>query len=124
MLFEGTLLLTLSIAGGARRATVTNGMLVVGLFGLAFIGNWVEQIGTHADNQAARYVGTVASLIMPSEALWQLAASEMQPALLRELGSSPFSPASVPSPAMLWWAAGYTIVVLLLGLRAFQRRAL
>jgi Cu-processing system permease protein len=124
MLFEGTLLLTLSIAGGTRLSTVTNGMLAFGLFGLAFIGNWVEQIGTHTDNAAARYVGTVASLIMPSESMWQLAASQMQPTLLRQLGASPFSPLSVPSPAMLWWAAGYIVVVLALGLRAFRMRAL
>jgi ABC-type transport system involved in multi-copper enzyme maturation permease subunit len=124
MLFEGTLLLTLSIAGGTRLSTITNGMLVFGLFGLAFIGNWVEQIGTLADNDAARYVGTVASLLMPSESLWQLAASRMQPTLMRELGASPFSPLSVPSPAMLWWTAGYVILALALGLRAFQKRPL
>ena len=124
MLFEGTLLLTLSIAGGTRLSTITNGMMAFGLFGIALVGNWVEQIGTLADNDAARYVGTVASLIMPSESLWQLAASRMQPALLRELGASPFSPLSVPSAAMLWWAAGYILVTLALGLRAFQRRAL
>ena len=124
MLFEGTLLLTLSIAGGARLSTVTNGMLAFGLFGLAFVGNLVEQIGTFADNEAARYVGTVASLIMPSESMWQLAASQMQPTLLRELGASPFSPLSVPSAAMVWWAAGYVLVTLTLGLRAFAKRPL
>jgi hypothetical protein len=124
MLLEGTLLLTLSIAGGARLSTVTNGMVAFGLFGLAFIGNWVERIGTFTDNDAARYVGTVASLIMPSEAMWQLAAAQMQPTLLRELGASPFSPLSVPSAAMVWWAAGYILVTLLLGLRAFAKRPL
>jgi len=124
ILAEGTLLLTLSIAGGTRLSTVTNGMLAFGLFGLAFIGNFIEQVGTMADNQAARYVGTVASLIMPSEALWQLAAAQMQPTLMRQLGATPFSPLSVPSAAMVWWAAGYAVVVLAIGLRAFQRRAL
>jgi ABC-type transport system involved in multi-copper enzyme maturation permease subunit len=124
MLLGATVLLTLSIAGGTRLSTVTNGMLAFGLFGLAFIGNWVEQIGTLADNDAARYVGTVASLIMPSESLWQLAASRMQPALLRELGASPFSPLSVPSGVMLWWAAGYIVVALALGLHSFRKRAL
>jgi ABC-type transport system involved in multi-copper enzyme maturation permease subunit len=124
ILLEGTVLLTVSIAGGARLSTVTNGMLAFGLFGLAFIGNWVEQIGTMADNEAARHVGTVASLIMPSESLWQLAASQMQPTLLRELGASPFSPLSVPSAAMIWWAVGYIAVALALGLRWFRQRAL
>jgi hypothetical protein len=124
MLLEGTILLTLSIAGGARLSTVTNGMLAFGLFGLAFIGNWVEQIGTLAGNDAARHVGTVASLIMPSEAMWALASSQMQPTLLRELGASPFSPVSVPSPAMIAWAVGYVAAALWIGVRAFGRRAL
>lgn len=124
MLLEGTLLLTLSIAGGARLSTVVNGMLAFGLFGLAFVGNWVEQIGTYADNVAARNVGTVASLVMPSEALWQLAASHMQPALMRELGASPFSPISVPSLWMVAWAGLYIAVTLLLGVRSFEKRAL
>jgi len=102
MLLEGTVLLTLSIAGGTRLSTITNGMFAFGLYGIAFIGNWVEQIGTFTDNEAARYVGTVASLIMPSEAMWQLAAAHMQPTLMRELGATPFSPLSVPSAAMVW----------------------
>jgi ABC-type transport system involved in multi-copper enzyme maturation permease subunit len=124
MLLEGTVMLTLSIAGGTRLSTVTNGMLAFGLYGVAFIGNWVEQIGTVFDNGAARDVGTITSLILPSEALWQLAAWHMQPAILSQLGASPFSPLSVPSPAMVWWALGYTIVVLALGARSFSRRAL
>jgi len=124
VLLEGTVLLTLSISGGARLSTVTNGMLAFGLFGLAFIGNWVEQIGTYMGNHAAQEVGTVASLIMPSESLWQLAASHMQPSILRELGASPFSPVSVPSPAMVVWAVGYIAVVLAVGVRWFGRRAL
>ena len=124
MLLEGTVLLTLSIAGGARLSTVTNGILAFGFFGLAFIGNLVEQIGTMADNAAAQQVGTIASLVMPSESLWQLAASQMQPAILRDLGDTPFSPVSVPSVAMVWWAVGYIIVVLTLGVRWFRKRPL
>lgn len=124
MLLEGTVLLTLAIMGGARLSTVTNGMLAFGLFGLAFIGNWVEQIGTWAGNDAARELGTVASLIMPSEAMWQLAASKMQPSILSELSSTPFSPASVPSAAMVVWAAGYILVSLAVAIRWFGKRAL
>ena len=124
ILLEGTVLLTVSIAGGTRLSTVTNGMLGFGLFGLAFIGNLVEQIGTMAGNDTARQVGTVASLLMPSEALWQLAASQMQPSIVRDLGESPFSPVSVPSVAMVYWAFGYVAVVLILGMRSFSKRPL
>ena len=124
MWLEGMVLLSLSIAGGSRLSTVTNGILAFGLYGLAFIGNWVEQIGTFADNDAARYVGTVASLVMPSEALWQRAAWFMQPSITQQLGGTPFSPVSVPSPAMVGWAIGYALVALLVGVRGLSKRAL
>ena len=124
MALECTLLVTLSIACGTRFSTITNGIVVLGLHGLAFIGNWVEQIGTFVGNDAARTVGTIASLVMPSESMWQLAASQMQPPLMRDLHLTPFSPASVPSPAMVVWTGGYLLVALLVALRQFQRRAL
>ena len=121
---QALLLVTLSIAGGARFSTVTNGVLVFGLFGLAFIGGWVEQVATFTGNDAARNVGTVASLLMPSEALWHRAAWFMQPTMMRELNLSPFSPASLPSPAMVWWAVGYMAVALASAVRALARRPL
>jgi hypothetical protein len=124
MALECVLMVTVVIACGTRFGTITNGVIALGLHGLAFVGNWVEQIGALVGNDAARTVGTVASLIMPSESLWQMAAWRMQPAIMRELHVSPFSPASVASPAMAAWAVGYLLVVLLLGLRHFRRRPL
>jgi ABC-type transport system involved in multi-copper enzyme maturation permease subunit len=124
MLLEGVLLVTLSIAGGTRFATVTNGIVVLGLYGMAFIGGWVEQVGALLGNDTARYIGTAASLVMPSESLWQLASYHMQPSLMRDLPLTPFSPSSVPSPAMVVWAAGYVVVALAAGLHHFRRRPL
>ena len=124
MALEVVLLTTLSIAGGSRLVTVTNGMLAFGLYALAFIGGWVEQIGALTHNTAARDVGTIASLVMPTESLWQLAAHEMQPALFAQMHLTPFSPASVPSPAMVGWALGWAAAVLLLALRGFSKRPL
>lgn len=124
MLLEATLLLTLSIAGGTRLSTLANGVFVFGLFGLAFIGGWIEQIGALFANETARNVGILTSLLVPSEALWQLAAYNMQPALMRDLTLTPFSPASVPSGAMVVWAVGYTVLALLLGVWSFQTRDL
>jgi ABC-type transport system involved in multi-copper enzyme maturation permease subunit len=124
MALEAVVYVSLSIAGGARLSTVTNGILAFGLYGIAFIGSWVEQIGVLAGNLAAQNVGTVASLIMPTEALWQRAAYQMQPAIMRDLHLTPFSPASLPSMAMVWWAVGYALVALTLGVQAFRKRAL
>jgi len=124
MMLEATILTSLSIAGGTRLSTVTNGVMAFGFYGIAFIGGWVEQIGAWSTNDAARHVGVVASLIMPSESMWQLAASQMQPTLMREMHFSPFSPASVPSPAMVAWAAGHAVVLVLIAVRSYNRRPL
>jgi hypothetical protein len=48
----------------------------------------------------------------------------MQPSIMRELVMTPFSPASLPSMAMVWWAVGYIVVALAVGVRGFGRRAL
>ena len=125
MALEAVLFVSLSIAGGARFSTITNGVVAFGFFGVAFVGNWVEQIGAFAGNDTARDVGTVASLLWPSESLWQLAAWHMQPAVMRQLQlGGPFSPASVPTPAMVWWAAGYVVALVASAIAAFRKRGL
>ena len=112
LLLEGTVLLTLALAWGTRLSTLANGVTVFGLYGLAFVGGWLEQIGTLTSNATARYVGIGASLLAPSESLWQLAAHQMQPPIARDMGLTPFAPLSVPSPAMVVWAAAYVLLTL------------
>ena len=124
MMLEAVLFVTLSIAGGSRFSTVTNGILAFGLYGLAFISSWIEQIGVMAGNTAAQNVGTVVSLMMPTESMWQRAAYQMQPAIMRDLAITPFSPASLPSPAMVWWAIGWAVLVLVSAVIGFQKRTL
>ena len=124
ILLEGTVLLTLALAGGTRLSTLANGVTVFGLYGLAFVGGWMEQIGTLAGNAPARYIGIAASLLVPSESLWQLASHHMQPPIVRDINLTPFSPASVPSPAMVAWAAAYVAITLGAALRLFRTRDL
>lgn len=124
MLLEATCFVSLSIAGGTRMSTVANGIVAFGLYGLAFIGGWIEQIAAMTGNIAARNVGTVASLLVPTESMWQLAAHLMQPRILSELHMTPFSPAAVPSAAMVFWAAGWAVAVMIWGLRGISKRGL
>jgi small-conductance mechanosensitive channel len=91
------------------------------LYGLAFIGAWVEQIGAVLGSTAAVKVGIVTSLLLPVEAIWRRASYLMQPPLLNNL-PSPFTSTSVPSVAMVVYAIGYTAVALLLAMRLFGRR--
>ena len=124
MVLEASVLLTLSIAGGTRLGTVTNGILAFGLYGMAFIGNWTEQLGTLMGSETSAKVGTIMSLFMPSEAIWQMASFQMQPTFLRDFEPSPFSPVSTGSPVMIGWALGWIVVVLVVALRSFRRRPL
>ena len=48
----------------------------------------------------------------------------MQPSLARDVQIGPFVTASVPSPAMVGWAVGYVVVVLLVAVRLFRTRDL
>ena len=40
-------------------------------------------------NTTARYIGIGASLLVPSESLWQLASHHMQPLIVRDMGIGP-----------------------------------
>jgi Cu-processing system permease protein len=122
------LLLTVSLLGGSIFSTLANGVMVFGLFGIAFIGGWIEQIGTFLNNasasQTAINIGVITSLLLPSEALWRRAAYEMQSPLVAAVGFSPFFSTSIPSVAMVIYAVSYLIVAFLLALRMFNKRDL
>ncbi len=123
LMLEITLSLTVSIAGGARFSTVTNAIAAVGFYGVSFIGGFVEQIGGFAGIASMRTIGILVSLFSPADAMWRLAADYMQPDIVRSTGMLALG-ASVPSPLMVVWAAGFTVLTLLYAIRAFRRRAL
>jgi Cu-processing system permease protein len=102
-------------------ALATGGM-VFGLYGLAFLGGWIEQIGSLMSNPAAVQIGIITSLIVPTEALWRRAAYEMQTPLSSTLGLSPFGAFSVPSLLMVVYAILYLVIVLAIAVSTFQRR--
>jgi ABC-type transport system involved in multi-copper enzyme maturation permease subunit len=124
IVFQAIIMLSLSILGGTRLSTVTNGVAAFMLYGVAFIGGWIEQIGAMAHNATAVDIGILSSLLAPSEAMWKMAAYALHPAFIRALGVSPFVSVSAPSPAMLAYAVAYTVAVVWLAVRSFDRRDL
>jgi hypothetical protein len=90
---------------------------------VAFIGGFVEQIGVFAGIGSVKTIGVVVSLISPADAMWRLAAHHLMPEILRGSGALTLG-GSVPTSLMVWWAAGFTMLTLLYGVRAFRRRAL
>ena len=125
MLLEVTLLVSISIAGGTRLSTVTNGIASLGFFGLAFVGGLVEMIGRLTGIESAKTIGVAVSLISPSDALWRLASYHLQPPIVRDLVEVPFfASAAVPSSLMVFWAMGFVALALAFAVHSFNRRAL
>ena len=124
MVLEGLIVLSLAILGGTFLSTIANGVFVFMLYGVAFIGSWVEQIGAAMESESAVQIGILASLIMPSEAMWRLVSSLVQPPLVREMGMGPFTLFSQPSNAMVIYAVIYVIVLMGSAILKFERRDL
>lgn len=124
LILEALVLVSVSLLVGTLVSTMSNGVTLFLLYGLAFIGSWVEQIGSMFQSDAAVRIGIITSLLMPVEALWRRAAYLMQPAISRDLAMTPFATASVPSGAMDVYAVGYAAVALLAAMVVFSRRDL
>jgi Cu-processing system permease protein len=118
------LILSVCLAGGTTLSTLANGGLVFGLYGVAFIGGWIEQFGAFLQNQTAVNIGIISSLIFPSEVLWRRAAYKMESPIVSALGVSPFSSNSIPSPIMVAYALLYAILAIVYAIRKFNRRDL
>lgn len=122
--FQALIMLSLSILGGTRLSTVANGVLAFMCYGLAFVGGWIEQVGAFTHNETAVDIGILSSLLVPSEAIWKMAANIMQPPAVNVLGVSPFSMAVAPSTAMLIYALAYMIALVVLAIYSFNHRDL
>ena len=121
LILEGLTVLSVTLLGSTLFSTLANGVVVFMLYGVAFIGGWVEQIGVIVESQVARDLGIVSSLLLPSEALWRLAASYLQPPGL--MGSiTPFAVASKPTPAFVTYSLIYVFGLLVLGMWTLSRR--
>ena len=122
MLLGATVMLSVSIAVGTRLTTISTGIVAFGVYGIAFLGGWIEQFGAITQTQRAVNVGVIASVLMPSEAFWRRAAFEMQSPLASAMRISPFSTLSVPSTAMIFYAAIYLTIALVIAIRRFSQR--
>jgi len=124
IILQAVIMLTISLLGGTRLSTVANGVMAFMLYGLAFIGGWMEQIGSLMRNETVVDIGIASSLLVPSEAMWKMAAYYMQPVIVNTLGVTPFSQSTPPSTAMLVYALLYVGGLLALAVWSFNRRDL
>jgi len=124
MTLQGTVLLSVVLAGGTRLTTIANGMIAFGFYSVAVVGGWIEQVGAMMGDASARYVGTAISLVSPTDALWRRALYVLQPPMMSQVEMTPLSRTSVPSVAMIWWAAAFAVGAVSLAAYWFKKRSL
>lgn len=125
MLLQGCIILSVTILGGTRLSTLANGVLAFMLFGIAFMGGWIEQIGALFENETAVNIGIITSLLMPTQAIWNRALVLLQPNFTSSAYfAGPFAVISQPSDLMVAYALLYAGGLLLLALVSFSHRDL
>ncbi len=123
---ESLVIMSLTLACSSLFSTLATGGLVFGLWGVAFIGGFVEQIGALLGNSTVVNVGIISSLILPTEAVFRRAAYLMSSATAQAIGisSGPMFVVSVPSPMMVVYAGLYLMALLGLTMWVFRNRDL
>jgi ABC-type transport system involved in multi-copper enzyme maturation permease subunit len=126
---EGIVLMTASILGGTRLSTLANGVVLFMVYGLAFVGGWVEQIASALNSDTAATIGALAGRLLPSEVLWRRASHIMAPSIAPGLDidgppSFLFTFGRAPSPSITLYALAYIGVMLLLAILSFRQRDL
>lgn len=128
---QAAAVLTLGMFSSTRLSTLAAGIVAFSLFGMAWMAGIIEFIGGIVDNEGMVNTGVVVSLIMPSDMLWrgasyyaQTSTFVQQMALVDAGGGLPFASAQPPAGLSLWWAVGWTVLLLTLAVRRFARRDL
>jgi ABC-type transport system involved in multi-copper enzyme maturation permease subunit len=122
--FNALIILSITLALSSSLSTMATGGAVFGAYGVAFIGGWVERIGTVLNNETAVNLGIFSSLLLPSEALWNKASTLMTSPLMNLMGTTPFNSGSEPSTAMMVYSALYLFAAVGAAIWQFSRRNL
>jgi Cu-processing system permease protein len=133
MILEVLILLAVSLLGSTVLPTLANGVVMLALFGLAWLGGIIGFVGTiPPGNEIMANLGTAVSLLLPADAVWRGASYHVLPSSLLVVssfvnspeGGLPFGSTSPIAPAMLTWALAYPAACLALAVAAFRRRDL
>jgi Cu-processing system permease protein len=135
MILQMLILLAVSLLGSTVLPTLANGVVMLVLFGLAWLGGIIGFVGTiPPGNELMANLGTAVSLLLPADAVWRgasyhilppsfLVASSLAGGGDQEIGL-PFGSTTPIAPAMLAWALAYPVACLALAVAAFRRRDL
>jgi ABC-type transport system involved in multi-copper enzyme maturation permease subunit len=129
---EGLVVLTLAMLFSTRLSAITGGIIALVLFGAAWLGGITGSVGAAFHNQAIENVGTVTSLILPTDGLWRGAIYSLEPVVMivlqqnegRVASGNPFFVNGPPSTPYIAWVVFWVAVVFGTAVWSFSRRDL
>ena len=129
---EAIVVLTLALAGSTRIPAMTGGIVVVVLFGMTWMAGIAGAVGATFHSPAIQNIGTVSSLILPTDGLWRAAIYALEPAAAiivqadagRASSGNPFFVTNGPAPAYIVWSVAWIAVILGIAIWSFNRREL
>ncbi|WP_077622586.1 ABC transporter permease subunit [Sediminibacillus massiliensis] len=108
-----------------RMTTLNAGIVAIIMYGAAFIGGFIEQIGALIEKTSLENTGIIMSLVFPIDSMYR-----KMTILLFDTTDNPlsfaqggmFTSVSSPSNVMVWYAVIYGVIAVLLSIYSFKRR--
>jgi ABC-type transport system involved in multi-copper enzyme maturation permease subunit len=124
-LLQPLVLVAMSLLFSSFMTTINSGVIMIVLYGIGFIGGFIEQLGAMFNNVSLTNLGIVSSLIFPIDSLFRrmiifLLDTVDNPISFATQGM--FGSMSAPNNLMLGYTILYMAVALILTARNFVRR--
>lgn len=129
LVLKTTLLYSVTLVGSSLVPAITTGIVMLIVYVVANVTGMIEQVGVAIGSETMVRIGVVASLLIPSDALWKMGAAVVQPpnplpALGIQMSLGPFGVINPPSVWMGLYAVLYTLAALGIAAAVFSRRDL
>jgi ABC-type transport system involved in multi-copper enzyme maturation permease subunit len=131
IMLEGIVVLTATLLGSTRLPAMTCGIIILVLFGMAWVAGIVGGVGAAFHSRTVENIGTVSSLVLPTDALWRGAIYNLEPAAMiategasRASRGNPYFSPSPPTTAYMIWVFAWIAAFLGLAAWSFRRREL
>jgi len=129
---EGLIVLTLALLFSTRLSSITGGIIALVLFGGAWLGGIAGSVGAAFHNQAIENVGTITSLVLPTDGLWRGAIYNLEPVAMmvvqnnagRVASANPFFVNSPPATPYIAWIIVWLAAIFGMAMWSFARRDL
>jgi ABC-type transport system involved in multi-copper enzyme maturation permease subunit len=132
VIVQSLVIITLAILGSTRLPGMTTGIIALLLFGFTWIAGIVGSIGANIGNKPIADVGTISSLLLPTDGLWRGALYNMEPAVLQAAneaaagggrgGNDVFMAFTPPTTGYMIWVVVWIVGMLGLAIWSFQRK--